>query len=187
MSPALAGVLDWIWPLLAGAMVAWFLGARLAAQRRALRRAAQRAEAEGLLARHGAALGRFLGDPAAPVMLQRLLLVYSDAMQEQDIVVRLARGAVAGHLTRMPDAVEYQDLAEAALALSLSRPDLAEDFARTMTTGLLAALLRCGEAAGMTDAVLAAFATTPQRELTYAVTAARLRDQAALGFLPEAA
>jgi hypothetical protein len=83
--------------------------------------------------------------------------------------------------------VEYQDLAEAAQRLALARPDLAEDFARAMTTGLLAALMRCAEAAAVTDAVLAAFATTPQRELTYAVTAARLRDQAALGFLPEAA
>jgi hypothetical protein len=180
-------VLGWIWPLLAGAASAWFLGARLAAHGRALRRAAQRAEAEGLLARHGAVLRRFLADPATPEVLQRLLLVYSDAMQEQDIVVRLARGAVAGHVTRMPDAIEYQDLAQAAQRLALARPDLAEDFARAMTTALLAALLRCTEAAAVTDAVLAAFATTPQRELTFAVTAARLRDQAALGFLPEMA
>jgi hypothetical protein len=180
-------VLAWIWPLLAGAAAAWFLAARFAAQARRRRRAAQRAEAEGLVARHGAALARFLGDAAAPEGLQRLLLVYSDAMLEPGIVVRLARGAVAGHLTRMPDTVEYQDLAEALLRLALARPDLAEDFARAMTTGLLAALMRCAEAAAVTDAVLAAFATTPQRELTYAVTAARLRDQAALGFLPDAA
>ncbi len=180
-------VLDWIWPLLAGAATAWFLGARLAAHGRGLRRATERAEAEGLCARHGAALARFLADPATPVALQRLLLVFSDAMQEQDIVTRLARGAVAGHLTRMPDAVEYQDLAGALQHLALTRPDLAEDFARAMTPGLLAALLRCAEAAAAADAVLAAFATTPQRELTYAVTAARLRDQAALGFLPEMA
>ena len=180
-------VLDWIWPLLAGAAAAWFFAARLAAHQRGLRRASQRAEAEGLLARHGAALGRFLGDAAAPLGLQRLLLVYSDALQEQDVVLRLARGAIAGHLTRMPDAEEYHDLAEAAQRLAVTRPDLAEDFARAMTTGLLAALLRCTETAGATDAVLAAFATAPQRELTYAVTAARLRDQAALGFLPDMA
>ena len=180
-------VLDWIWPLLAGAAAAWFFAARLAAHQRGLRRASQRAEAEGLLARHGAALGRFLGDAAAPLGLQRLLLVYSDALQEQDVVLRLARGAIAGHLTRMPDAEEYHDLAEAAQRLAVTRPDLAEDFARAMTTGLLAALLRFTETAGVTDAVLAAFATAPQRELTYAVTAARLRDQAALGFLPEMA
>ncbi len=178
-------VLTWIWPLLAGAVAAWFLGARIAAHRRSLRRAAQRAEAEGLLARHGAALARFLAEPAAPAELQRLLLVYSDAMQERDIVDRLVRGAVAGHLTRLPDAAEYRDLAAATQRLALARPDLAEDFARAMTTGLLAALLRSTEAAAVTDAVLTAFATTPQRELTYAVTAARLSDQAALGFLPE--
>ena len=180
-------VLGWIWPLLAGAAAAWFLGARLAAQGRSRHRASQRAEAEGLCARHGAALARFLADAAAPIALQRLLLVYSDALQEPDIVVRLARGAVAGHLTRMPDTAEYQGLIEAVQHLTLTRPDLADDFARAMTTGLLAALLRCAEAAMVTDAVLAAFATTPQRELTYAVTAARLRDQAALGFLPEMA
>lgn len=180
-------VLAWFWPLLAGAASAWFLGTRMAAYLGERDRAARRAEAEGLVARHGAAVGRFLGDAAAPQGLQRLLLAYSDALLDQGIVVRLARGAVAGHVTRMPDAAEYQDLAEAMHQLALTRPDLAEDFARAMTTGLLAALLHCTETAAVSEAVLAAFATTPQRELTFAVTAARLRDQAALGFLPEMA
>lgn len=182
MTPA-----SWVWPLLAGLASALFLAARFAAEQRRARRAAQRQRAMGLLARHRAALERFLGDGAAPTGLQRLLLVFSDAMQEPEIVTRLARGAAAGHLTRMPDALEYRDLEVTAQHLAQARPDLAEDFTRAMTTGLIAALLRSSEAAAAMDAVLAAFATTPQRELTYAVTAERLIDQAALGFLPEMA
>lgn len=178
---------SWIWPLIAGIAAALFLAARFAAELRRARRASQRLRAEGLLARHRAALERFLGDGAAPLGLQRLLLVFSDAMQEPEIVVRLARGAAAGHLTRMPDALEYRDLEAAAKHLAEARPDLADDFTRAMSTGLIAALLRSTEAAAAMDSVLAAFATTPQRELTYAVTAERLIDQAALGFLPEMA
>lgn len=178
---------SWIWPLLAGVAAAWFLALRVAAWRRRALRERERETALHHLARHHAALARFLGDGAAPEPLQRLLLVFSDAMQEPEIVTRLARGAAAGHLTRMPDAIEYRDLEAVAHRLALARPDLAEDFARAMATGLLAALLRSTEAAAGLDAVLAAFATTPQRELTYAVTAARLIDQAALGFLPEMA
>ena len=138
------------------------------------RRRSQLANAIDLLKRHYADLQAFLDDPAAPTDLKLLLVQVSDATVDRQISHNIAR-----HLIDAPEGPEERTLLHALDDLAKDHRDLADLFARSVATGMLAMFLRWPENASLFDQFAARFASDPRKEATFATRIARGRQSAA--------
>ena len=165
------------------AAVIWFI--RMNASNRATERVRQLREAAELLGAHTLVLKRFLDDPAPDAELKRLLIWFSDAMVDREIVERLAEWSASRDASRPLEETDESRRIEQSLAfLREKHPTLADDFAMAIFTAAAGACLRWPESAALFDQAFSRLAITPRRHVAIALTAKSLRGDVPFSLRP---
>ena len=132
--------------------------------------AARLNQAADLLDRHVEAFGLFVDDPASPAELKDILLNFGDAISSEETAHEFAE-IVLAHQPR-PSPEQGRFVRDALDGLRSHRPDLADQFLKSVMSGLFYMFLRWPETSNVFEEAATLVATEPNRGIEFAAKSA---------------
>lgn len=151
------------------ALIAWYVRGRRSSY--SGRRTRQLFEAAVHLEQHARTLELFLEHPDAPDDVKRLLLEFSDTMNDRNAVAMLTQWASNRPLGQPIELEEAMAIECELASLRTRNPELADHFATAVITAVAGASLRWAESAELFEYAFPRMLYVPKRDVVVAITA----------------
>lgn len=155
--------------------IAWFM--RKNRNLRIRRRTRQLTQAATYLELHASTMEVFLDHPDVPEELRRLIIEFSDVMDDRNAVARLTEWASKRPFEQPVDSEEAKALEDKLTTLRNQNPDMADKFAAAVITAIAGASLRWSESAELFECAFPRMVFTHKQDVAVAVTATRLKSR----------
>jgi len=137
------------------------------------RRRRQLQRAELLYRTHSGAVESILESESVPDVLKRMIINFSDAIANEDVVEAIAKMFISG--AGLDPNQEDGDVREAIHKLARQDPEMAYVLCQAIITGMHAAMLRFDATAILYEEVSAKMAASLAPDVGFVVTASRMR------------